>query len=170
MAKAKQFCAGAIFKKIDGKWYVVGVTVLSKNGKPVRYSNEVKFPGGTDENAPWEDTQQTLLRELPEETWITPTQYHEVHRESLGDHTRYFFLITDYTCRGEFLKVGEIREKDEPDGQRIRIRLWEITEFFDHLFRDYRSAFVKAIAEMAKLDTSFCMDNMKLLRRFESGE
>jgi hypothetical protein len=167
---AKQFCAGAIFKKINGSWYVVGVSVLSKNGRPVPYCGEVKFPGGTDENAPWENPHQTFLREFPEETWITPTKYHEVHHEGDEKHTRYFFLITDYTCKGDFFRVGEVRDKDEPDGQKIRLRLWEIHVFAEALFYKYNRAFAKAIAEMAMLDQAFCNDNMDILRRFPVEE
>jgi 8-oxo-dGTP pyrophosphatase MutT (NUDIX family) len=146
MHKAKQFCAGIYVQRgTDGVWRVLGVT-------DDRFSNEVKFPGGTDTNAPWENPGQTFLREFPEETGFVPVTYTVIHiNKKSPEHTQYFYWISE--AKGQ-LEIGKEIERDESDGRHITVRWWEIEEFAQHLYRANHEPFKKVLVGLA-MDPNF---------------
>jgi ADP-ribose pyrophosphatase YjhB (NUDIX family) len=129
-------------KKEDGKYQIVGIT-------STRFPEEVKLPGGTNKNAQWETPEQTLIREFSEETGLAPVSFLKIHEHLSNGHTKNFFLCTK--VEGKL----NLEPKREPDGDEIVIKLWDLTEFHRHCFKNYRLAFLKGCCELAKTDRDF---------------
>lgn len=154
---AKHFCAGMLFiiRKFDDKCFVRGAT-------DHRFVDEVKFPGGTNEHAPWEDEEQTFLREYAEETGFVPTKYREIFREEVSGHQKVFFLVTEF--EGE-LAFEETREITESDGEKITVRWWGLEEFAEHLYWNNHKPFAIVLNHLA-VDSGFFKRYANLIRRF----
>ena len=151
-------CAGFHFVEKDGVYYVVGVV-------DDRFP-EVKIPGGggkiTDKTH-----DDTLIREFKEETdgALIPTKFKVIHQEEKPGHTKLFFLVTEISGK---IYPGEGMQVNEPDGEILTVRLWNIKEFEAKLFRNYRIAFIKAFLAMANLDEKFRHDNLEMFTRFSA--
>lgn len=149
MGKAKHFSAGIyLVRRTDGsgKYDIIGVT--SK-----RFPNDVKLPGGTNENAPWENENETLIREFAEETGLCPRSFACLYSTPIvgkNDHVQHFFIVKEAT--GKFDGPKTVKE---PDQDELTVRWWELGEFEEHLFRNHRIAFLKACRVLLGADRTF---------------
>jgi len=157
MNNASHFCAGIKFsRRNDGKYEILGVVKK-------RYPRDVCLPGGTNENAPWENPEQTFVREFSEETGLTPITFRLIHSEGSPEHMKNFFVVL--SAGGQFNGPKIVKE---PDGDELTISLWDLAEFGRHLFRNHEPAFLKACAVLAKADASFVGNYPEICRKIEA--
>jgi ADP-ribose pyrophosphatase YjhB (NUDIX family) len=156
MNKASHFCAGIYLKRgQDGKYQILGATSR-------RFVEEVKLPGGTNENAAWENPEQTFKREFSEETGLTPTLFVLIHTESGRGHIKHYFVCQSVT--------GELKPKhDEPDGDKLTLKMWDLAEFNRHLFESHRVAFMKACIVLRRIDETFSKHYEEICERLDKG-
>jgi ADP-ribose pyrophosphatase YjhB (NUDIX family) len=141
---SNHFCAGIyLVRSLDGKYQIIGVTAK-------RFPNEVKLPGGTNKNSIWETPDQTLVREMLEETGLEPVRFQLVSKEEAKGHTKYFFVCLE--VKGHFDGPKTVKE---PDGDELTIGLWDLAEFDQYLFRNHRLAFMKACRVLMGCDSFF---------------
>ena len=158
MSKATHFCAGIhLVRQADGKYQILGATSN-------RFPDEVKLPGGTNENAPWEDTDQTFVREFSEETGITPVSFLTVHTEQARGHTKHFLFCRE--VNGQFNGPKTVKE---PDGDEITIKFWDLAQFNRQLFENHRVAFMKACIVLRKIDDTFSKYYPQICERLDRG-
>lgn len=136
------FSAGVIYQKAGEVWYIAGIT-------DQRFPNDVRIPGGTNKNAPWETTLQTLCRELGEELKIDVNEEQAkscslVNMVRKGAHTQYFFIVRNWSGT---LKEGEFRDSDS---QVLNVRWVSLYDFWQKCFKNHREGFQKAIVLIAK--------------------
>ncbi|MDD5318617.1 MAG: NUDIX domain-containing protein [Candidatus Pacebacteria bacterium] len=150
-----------IEKRPDIGWAVASVIDLRFNKRD--QICEVKFFGGTNREALWENKEQTLLRESEEEGKIKPTKFTMVYEEFLPsrkvdqrDHIKYFFLIEGY--EGSFLE----REFEDRDMVHILAKWIPIKQFAAMVFRNHRQAFNMATLHLSRTNPEFHTDNPDL--------
>jgi len=147
------FSAGYIFQKIEGIWYVLVV-------KDKRF-NEPKAAGGMSEDD--EDSITTLRRELRQELGVDVIEAVIVHEVNKGDHTQYFFLVTEVRGLPAIDEKRELREiKAGVPGDALDMSWVTLDEFSRRVYKGQYEAFQKAVKKMAE-DRTFCMDNLKYL-------
>lgn len=137
---SKHFSAGVICFRVEEVWCVAGITDR-------RFPADLRIPGGTNKNAPWETPLQTLCRELGEELNIEAdpaTCCGRVHTVSKGSHTQYFFLVRNWSGT---LREGEFSDSD---GETLTARWVPLREFWRRCFRNHREGFKKAIEVVVK--------------------
>ncbi|MBI1974496.1 MAG: NUDIX hydrolase [Candidatus Zambryskibacteria bacterium] len=62
---------------------------------------QVKFPGGTNTDYLDEKVEQTLFREVFEETGLVVQEWKEIWKQEVNpDHTKYGFLVNIDNCQG----------------------------------------------------------------------
>ncbi len=140
------FSAGFYFKKIEGQWFVLGATDL-------RFPDDVKPIGGCKKNESHPD--ETLKREMNEETkgLVSPLGFKQVHKEAHGEHTKYYYLVTEATQ--DLADPDEEIKIIEPDGQLLVVKYWRFEEFSKKVFRNHREGFNKAVVAMIMRDKTF---------------
>jgi ADP-ribose pyrophosphatase YjhB (NUDIX family) len=154
--KAAHFCAGIRFiRQENGRYLIVGLVKK-------RYKNDVCLPGGTNEHAPWEDKEKTLIREFSEETELTPTSFRLVHVDEKPGHNKYFFVILATSGNPSYPKFGK-----ERDGEETVVDYWDLEKFEKQLFFNHYPAFMKACAVLAKIDPSFIRNYPEICRKLE---
>ncbi|MBU6370924.1 MAG: hypothetical protein KGH93_03015 [Patescibacteria group bacterium] len=150
MGKAKQFCAGIYVRKFVDSYYILGLT---KNDSTV-----TQLPGGTDENAPWENKDETFRRELPEETGFLPTAgYEEVFSQPRNPtHTQYFYSMSEardtWADQKGPLEVGGERMRVESDGDTLHVCWFEIEDFLVRIHLNHKTGCIKGLAHLASRD------------------
>lgn len=141
------FSAGVICQKVNEVWCVAGIT-------DQRFPNDVRIPGGTNKNALWENSIQTLCRELGEELDVKADPEEccgLVHTVVKGCHKQYFFVVRHWSGT---LRCGEFKDTD---GIILTVRWVPMREFWQRCFRNHRDGFQTAIKIIAKenIDPTF---------------
>jgi 8-oxo-dGTP pyrophosphatase MutT (NUDIX family) len=155
--QSNHFCAGIHFRRAeDGKYVILGVTAK-------RFPDEVKFPGGTNKNSPWENVDQTLIREITEETGLIPTLYLQIYTEGTGNHLKVFFVCLK--VEGQFNGPKTVKE---PDGDELTIRFWDLGDFSRHLFQNHRHAFLLVCRRLSVMDPDFYKHYPDICRELET--
>ena len=151
------FSAGYIFQKIENVWYVL--TVQDERFR------DLKAAGGM--SADGEDPITTLRRELRQELGVEVIDAVLVHEVDKKNHIQYYFLVTNVSGLPTLDEKRELREiKAGVPGDVLHMCWATLDEFARRVYKGQYEAFSKAVIKMAE-DRTFCMDNMKLLSRFE---
>ena len=132
------FCAGVICQKMDGFWCFAGIT-------DERFPNDIRIPGGTNKNAPWEEVIKTLHRELGEELGVVieDDSCAEVHSVNKRGHTQHFFIVRKWNG---LLRVGPFKDSD---GASLVIKWVTLAEFWRRCFKNHQHGFWAAVQSIA---------------------
>jgi ADP-ribose pyrophosphatase YjhB (NUDIX family) len=166
------FSAGIVFgfDEKDYVWKVIGATDM-------RFANGVKVPGGTnkdDKNILMtnETPEETLKREMKEETNLSVSEYELVHsyiipgRMPGTKHTRNFFLVKSFS--GSFPFETKINIEDGKD--EVQTKWWNLGEFEIAIFKfpNHKEGYVRAFLAMAKSDEKFRTENAEMYARYSA--
>src|ERR1035437_6399171 len=142
------FSAGVIFANNpkDGKWYVLGASVISrlkKGGKSfeeilkmtdverLKMIDGVKIPGGTNHECQWESPLDTLIRESKEENLLDVSKATLVYSKDVQGripgnvHTKNFYLVEKF--EGKF--PIDFIHKFSDDEDVVLVKWWGLEEF-----------------------------------------
>lgn len=133
-----------IFNEKKG-WLVLGATSR-------RYPQEVKFVGGSNKHHEEETVEETLVREFCEQAELTPTDFFQIYKRTVGDHTQYFFLVVNVSGQLDPSKEWEVNKRDKDE---LTLKWWDLAEFNQKLFKNQRPAFEMALRIVAKYDRQF---------------
>jgi hypothetical protein len=110
------------------------------------YRDNCKVPGGSSKGN--ENPQDTLMREIPEETFCTIRKAMQFRREIYGEHSRNFFVIDG----GVDLELNQIRFSST-GGEKLKVYWLNIISFSCCLFRNQRGAFRQLVQILSKNQT-----------------
>ncbi len=160
--RATQFCATAVIEEINGEWLILGAT-------DHRFLKGVKIVGGTNQNALWENVQQTRNREVAEESGLTLVSSmlcFDIEKGSVSDpHHQYFYLALSW--EGNFPR-NQVKQVKEADGSELTVKWWNFLDFSEALAPSHRDGFMAILIVMAKRNPKF-NEFLKGLSRTDSS-
>jgi len=116
----------------DGREYLV---IEYDGGK----GQQIKFPGGTNNDHPGEEMLATLAREMTEETGLTPPENPlSIYEVEVTKHLKRFFLIPFEECGGTLRTVSKTDDGDKLSppfwrtGKELLVDMREGGIFYSH--------------------------------------
>ena len=114
----------------------------------VRTERQVKFPGGTNAEHKNEPPEQTIVREVHEETGLEIEDCKQIWKKVVSrDHTKYGFLVNIDNCRGHLRSLPMVE-----NGNELEVPYWFPAKTLGrNLFHSHQEAYLAACRDLGIL-------------------